>query len=87
MSNIQATGYVAMTFNFIVVLCWLIVIFRSQGFSNSFTAPPKPGAIFSFILPKRVIENKNFRKTVLTGGLVFKFSMALLDSFFGSTRE
>ena len=83
MSNVQITGYVAMSVNIAVVICWLFVICCSQGFSKAFKAPPEPGKILKLILPKKLTKNLQFRKTLLTGGLVFKFLMALLDSVFG----
>ena len=87
MSNVQATGYAAMALNFAVVFCWIFVIVRSRGFLDAFDAPPKPGKVLKFILPKKATENEKFRKTVLIGLLISKFLMALLDSFFGKIQQ
>ena len=87
MSNVQATGYAAMALNFAVVFCWIFVIVRSRGFLDAFDAPPKPGKVLRFILPKKISKNKNFRKIGLTGGIILKFLMTLLDSFLGEIRK
>ena len=87
LSNVQAIGYVAMALNFAVVFCWIFVILRSKGFRNAFNKPPFPGSFLRSILPGKITKNTTFRKTLLTGGLIFKFLMALLDSFFGEIRQ
>ena len=87
MSNIQVTGYVAMALNFAVVFIWLVVIFRSEGFLNAFNAPPLLGKVLRSILPTKISKNKNFRKIGLTGGIILKFLMTLLDSFLGEIRK
>ena len=87
MSNIQVTGYVAMALNFAVVFIWLVVIFRSEGFLNAFNSPPLLSEFLRAILPTKISKNKNFRKIVLTSGVIFKFLMTLLDSFFGEIQK
>ena len=85
-SNIQTTGYVAMALNFAVVFFGLFIILRSEGFLDAFNKPPIPGKLISYLLPRKATKDETFRRTLLTGGLIFKFFMALIDSFFGEIR-
>jgi len=81
-SNIQFTGYFAMALNFAVLVFGLFIILRSEGFLDAFNRPPIPDKLIRDLLPRKVTRDETFRRTLLTGGLILQFLMALIDSFF-----